>query len=202
VEGTTAEVILVNANDGSSAYKLMAGIYRLICANGMVIMDNKIDDLKVRHGGRAIDDVIEGSYRVLSAAEAQLVAPDEWSKIALTSEMQLAFAESARLIRFGDKDGNADTPIQAHQLLSPRRSEDAGSDLWRTFNRVQENAVRGGLSARRDPVTDPETGRVTRGRMTTTRQIAGIDQDVKVNKALWQLGEEMARILSYQSKAA
>jgi hypothetical protein len=53
--------------------------------------------------------------------------------------------------------------------------------LWKTFNRVQENVIAGGLSAVQ---RDAEGRRVRR---VSTRRIAGIDQDAKLNRALWQL---------------
>src|SRR5438874_6821787 len=34
------EVVLVNSHDGTSAYKLMAGIFRLVCANGLVVSES------------------------------------------------------------------------------------------------------------------------------------------------------------------
>jgi hypothetical protein len=54
--------------------------------------------------------------------------------------------------------------------------------------RVQENVIRGGLSA----VARDENGR--RLRRVSTRQVKGIDQDVKLNRALWQLAEKMAEL--------
>ena len=66
------------------------------------------------------------------------------------------------------------------QLLRARRSEDRSSDLWTTFNRVQENTIKGGLS-----------GRNKQGRRTTTRAVNGIDQDVKLNRALWVLAQAL-----------
>jgi hypothetical protein len=72
--------------------------------------------------------------------------------------------------------------------------------LWTTFNRVQENVIRGGLSARA-PATI-ENGRRVRGRRVTTREVTGIDQDVKLNKSLWILGERMAELLSSRKLAA
>ena len=72
-------------------------------------------------------------------------------------------------------------------MLTVRRAGDAGADLWTTFNRVQENTIRGGLSAwGRDAHN--------RRRRVTTREVNGIDQDVKLNRALWLLGERMAAL--------
>ena len=69
------------------------------------------------------------------------------------------------------------------QLLQPRRLDDDRPDLWSTFNRVQENLVQGGLSAR-----------TANGRRNCTRAIQGIDQNVKINRALWILADEMKRL--------
>jgi len=54
--------------------------------------------------------------------------------------------------------------------------------------------LRGGLSARA-PATMDQQGHWRRGRLVTTRAINNIDQDVKLNKALWVLGERMAGLL-------
>ena len=62
------------------------------------------------------------------------------------------------------------------------------------MNVVQENVIRGGLSAR-GPATTDQQGRWRRGRLVTTRAINNIDQDVRLNRALWGLGERMARVL-------
>jgi hypothetical protein len=91
------------------------------------------------------------------------------------------------VIRFGDGNGNVSTPIQADQFLRARRVADASDDLWTTFNRVQENTIRGGLQAwGRDGNNRP--------RRATSREVTGIDQDVKLNRALWMLGERMAAL--------
>lgn len=85
---------------------------------------------------------------------------------------------AALAYRYEPQDGPA--PVTASQLLTPRRREDRSSDLWTTFNRVQENTIKGGL-----------TGRNKQGRRTTTRAVNGIDQDVKLNRALWVLAQAL-----------
>jgi len=53
---------------------------------------------------------------------------------------------------------------------------------------VQENVIKGGLhGVQRD-------GNGRRLRAVSTRQVKGIDQDVKLNRALWQLAERMAEL--------
>jgi hypothetical protein len=193
VGDTVCEIILRNANDGTSAYELMAGLFRIRCLNSLVARIATLDSIRVRHSGDALAKVIDGTYRVLGQAEAVLAAPRDWSRIALDCDSKAALAASAHALRFGDAEGKVAT-IKPAQLLTPRRADDRGDDLWTTLNVIQENVMRGGLSARAPASTD-QHGRWRRGRVVTTRGITNIDQDVKLNKALWVLGERMASSL-------
>lgn len=190
VNDTVAEILLKNANDGTSAYDLMSGLFRVRCLNSLVTQTATFDTLKVRHSGDAVREVIEGTYRVLGQTEAALTAPQEWEKIVLAQPMRQALAEAAHVLRFADAEGMVNTPIQADQLLRARRMDDRANDLWTTFNVVQENVLRGGLTGRKEGVQ-----RGIRGRRVTTRDVNGIDQSVKLNQALWVLGERMASAL-------
>ena len=181
-------VVLINSHDGTSAYKLIAGLYRLVCSNGMMVSDAEIDSINVRHTGNVVQDVLDGSHRLISDAQKSLGTVQGWSQLQLTDGEQHAFAESAHTLRFGNADGKVTTPITADQLLTSRRREDVGNDLWRTFNRVQENVIAGGLSA----VQRDANGR--RVRRVSTRRINGIDQDVRLNRALWQLASKLAAL--------
>lgn len=188
VGGTIPEVVLVNSHDGSSSYQLMAGLFRIKCLNGLVAQTATLEDIRVKHSGNVIDNVIEGSFRVIEESVKALAAPADWSQINLQREAQMALAESAHVLRFGDAEGETETPIKPVQLLSTRRFDDRANDLWTQFNVVQENVIRGGLTAvGRDANNRP--------RRSTTREVKGIDQDVRLNKALWVLGERMASLL-------
>jgi hypothetical protein len=189
VGDTVAEMLLKNANDGTSVYDLFAGLFRIACLNSMVANIGSIDSVKIRHTGKDIvGKVIEGTYSVVENAKLALAAPTQWAQIKLDREESLALATSARMIRFGDADGNIDTPITAEQLLTARRSEDSQRDnLWTNFNVLQENVIRGGLHGVRVDAN-------MRRRRMSTRGVNGIDQDVKLNRALWTLADSMAKI--------
>ena len=90
---------------------------------------------------------------------------------------QIAFAERALTIKFPVL---ASCGMQPSQLLTCRRVEDAGDDLWSVLNRVQENLLAGGLSRRSE-----------RGRLTRTRRITSIREDVRINGRLWDLAAEV-----------
>ncbi len=182
------EIVVVNSHDGTSAYKLIAGLYRLICSNGMMVSDAEIDSINVRHTGNVVQDVLDGSRKLIADTQKSLGTVRGWTQLQLTDGEQHAFAESAHALRFADADGKVTTPITADQLLTPRRRDDVGGDLWRTFNRVQENVIAGGLSA----VQRDANGR--RVRRVSTRRINGIDQDVRLNRALWELASKLAAL--------
>ncbi len=182
---TVFEALLQNANDGSSAYELLGGLFRILCLNSLVEQSGTIDAIKVRHSGDAVAHVIEGTYRVLGNAEKALAAPQVWSQIDLEHDERIALAAAAHTLRFTTAEGDIKTPIRPVQLLVPRREADRGHDLWTTHNVIQESIIRGGL-------TGTQTTADGRRRNITTRPINGIDADIRLNKALWVLSEHLA----------
>lgn len=191
VGDTVCEILLKNANDGSCAYELLAGLFRIRCLNSLVAHTSTTDEIRVKHTGDAVHKVIEGTYRVLGEAEKTLEAPRQWGALALSAPEKQIFAEAAHEIRFADAEGRVDTPILPAQMLRPRRADDRSDSLWTTFNVIQEHAIRGGLRGIRHAVDD--RGRPTHRRVST-RAVTGIDQDVHLNKALWTLAEKMAAL--------
>ena len=162
-------------------------IFRIVCSNGLVVAESTVGSLAVPHKGNIVDRVIEGSFEIIDNSRKALEATKVWGQLQLTNGEQAAFAEAAHELRFADSEGEINTPIQAPQLLRARRSDDSGNDLWRTFNRVQENVIKGGLHG----IGRDAENRVRR---VTTREVKGIDQDVKLNRALWVLTEKMAEL--------
>lgn len=176
------EAVLINSHDGSSRYKLMAGFFRFVCSNGMVVADSLIESINIRHTGNVIQNVIEGSQRLFQEAPKALEAVRQWEAIKLAPSEQKLLAESAHYLRFADANGEVKTDITPEMLLSPRRSDDQGNDLWKTFNRIQENS------------TKNMRGYVRGTGLVHSRAIRSIDGNVKLNRALWSLGEGMAKL--------
>lgn len=186
VGGTHNEIVLLNSHDGTSAYRLMAGVFRLICGNGMVVAQNLIDDIRVPHKGNIEGQVIEGCISILDRLPEVSESIREMSTLRLTPGEQQAFARAALVAKYDDADKPA--PVTAAQVLTLRRKEDAEPTMWNTLNAVQENLVRGGLGY----VQRNENGRLVARRRT--REIGGIDQNTSVNRALWALAEEMKKL--------
>ena len=188
VGDTIFEVLLKNANDGSAAYDLLAGLWRIACLNSLVAMSTEVSSQRVRHSGDVAPKVIEGVFEVVKGAERALNAPDKWGQLHLDRDERMIFAESAHQIRFPvDENGNVTTNVKPEQLLATRRTDDEAADLWTVFNTVQENVVEGG-------VRWVGVNAAGQRRNATTRPIKGIDQNVALNRALWTLGEKMAAL--------
>ncbi len=191
-DGEAFEIILVNSNDGTSAYSLLPGFFRFVCANGLFVGET-LEEVKVRHSGNAMDKVIEGSYEVLSRAPELTSIIDETKGTALSPAERKIFADAAHQLRFPaayaeDEAERKAAPVSAEALLQPRRYADSdNTSLWLTMNTVQENIIRGGQRGR-------ITGSNGRRRNASTRPVAGIDQNKALNRALWTMMERMAEL--------
>lgn len=196
VGGTVCEMYLQNANDGTSAYNLSAALFRIQCLNSLTMKLATLDEVKVYHSGnseRVMSKVIDGTFRVLDNSTLALEAPRQWSTINLDGDEQRLFADAAALVRWGATEepaSDAETAVTTYNplgLLAARRTEDRGNDLWTTFNRVQENAIRGGVAGK----TLQTDGNVRRA---TSRPVKAIDTDIKINKRLFDLADAFAQL--------
>lgn len=172
------EIVLLNSHDGTSSYQILSGFFRLICSNGLIAGDI-CNDVRVRHSGNVIDDVIEGSYEVLSNLQEIEHRIADYKAIELAPAEQLLLADEAIKLRWDENN----LPVTASQIVKARRWNDNSNDLWGTFNRIQEGVIRGG-----------NRGRSQTGRRLTTREVTGINENVKLNKALWSLTERFAQL--------
>lgn len=182
INGSIYEVCLLNSHDGTTSEKMFGGFFRFACKNGSIFFDGNATEVRVPHTGNVLHKVVEGAYAVLGQAQLAVEHVENFQRITLNREERMAFATAARALRFEDEHA-----VRPEQLLNVRRTDDREPDLWSTFNVVQENVLRGGLGYTQ---TNPETQRQTR---RTTAPVRSVDGDVKLNRALWVLAEEMAK---------
>jgi hypothetical protein len=151
-----------------------------VCCNGLVCGDT-VADVRVHHKGDVAGHVIEGAYEVLHGFERAQASRDAMQAITLDNGEAEVFARAALALKYDDPDKPA--PITESQVLAPRRFDDRRPDLWSVFNRTQENLTQGGLM-----------GRSANGRRQRTRPVQGIDQNVRLNRALWLLADGMRQL--------
>lgn len=179
------EIVLMNSHDGTSSYRLMLGFFRLVCSNGMVVKSGQVDEIRVRHSGREtlLDDVIEGTFEIISQAPRAVEQVAEWKETRLSRDEQRILAGAALTVR------ETAIEVEADELLRPRRFADQGEgesrDVYRTMNTIQERIVRGLAH-----------GRDAKGERRKLRAINSVDGDTRFNRALWELTERMHALKS------
>jgi len=178
------EIVLVNSHDRSSAFKLMLGIFRLVCSNGMVVASEKIESLSVRHTGsnNLLNEVIDVTAEIINEAPKAIEQINRFKSIPLSPDEQLAFASGARELM------TTSINLEPVSLLRVRRyndypSKDGSRDIWKTTNVIQENMIRGGIR-----------GVNANNRQMRTRGVKSVQGDININQALWTLTEHLARL--------
>lgn len=191
--GVDFNMLLTNSHDGTSAYKLMCALFRMVCGNGLIAVDKELEAMAVRHSGRkTIDDVVEASYRIIENAPLVANAIESMSAQKLTESERIAFARASLELRWQSEEREAvngqvevvsTAPIKAETLLKVRRNGDMATDTFTTLNVVQEHLIRGG-----------DYGRNANGGATTTREVKSVTESTKLNRALWVLAREMEKL--------
>ncbi|HEM7537951.1 TPA: DUF945 domain-containing protein [Enterobacter hormaechei] len=174
------EIIILNSHDGASSFQLLPGIFRSVCTNSLVC-GQSFGEIRVPHRGDIVGKVVEGAYEILGVFDQVEEKREAMQFLLLPPPAQQAFAKAALNYRFGEEH----QPVNESQVLTPRRYEDRQNDLWTTYQRLQENLLKGGLS-----------GRTVKGKRTHTRAVNGIDGDIKLNRALWVMAEQLLQALS------
>lgn len=175
------EIILTNSHDGASAYKIDAGLFRLVCLNGLTVSAGNFSQVNVRHSGSS-DGIIDATYQIVDEFPKVLESVEQFAQLRLNPGQRAAFATAALELRYDA----GESPITPVQVMRPRRSEDADTTLWNTLNVAQENLIGGGLRGR-----NTETSRRLK-----TRPVTGISENARLNKALWTLTEEMRKLVA------
>jgi Arc/MetJ-type ribon-helix-helix transcriptional regulator len=181
ISSEVPRILLSNSHDGGAAFRLQAGLFRLVCSNGMIVSDGLIQSVAIRHSRRTIDEVVEtaGAFR----ANSELIADhvEKFKATELSPAAAVEFVRQAIALRFSD---DSDALVAMDDLLRPQRPQDVGNDLWRVFNRSQEWLLKGGFPVYRNTGKD-WTERTARG-------IKAIDENSKLNTGLWALAEQFS----------
>jgi hypothetical protein len=194
VDGVYPELSLVNSHGGNfSCFELSIALYVLVCSNGLTTahQDGNHYTLKVRHTGRARDEIRSGAEQLAGSFPAVADTINRWTDIDLTPDERGVYARAASVIRWGEESEGNPMLNDAGRLLYPLRAEQREPTLWNTYQVTQEKVIAGGtryISEHQD-----DTGRVTRKR-ARTRGITSITEDTRINRALWLLTSEMERL--------
>jgi len=173
------QLLLTNSHDGGNAFQLSAGIFRLVCSNGLVIKTEDYGSQRLIHKGysfEAVQEMVEGFIATIDETMTRITA---MKRTQLDKDQMTEFAKQAALLRFTSKsynEDNIDKVVYIDELLEATRDEDSGKRLWEVFNRVQERLVGGNYHYKG-----------TKDKPRKARPIKNFKQNFEVNKKLSEL---------------
>ena len=171
------QILLTNSHDGKNSFTFTAGLFRMICENGLVISDTQFEDVKLRHMGYTFDDLQVQIRGLVERLPLTVESMNKMKSIELEQEKAVDFAKKALGTRF-TKDELKRVKVDIKDLLNPVRDEDLGNDLWSVFNVVQEKIIEGDFEY------------IIGNKVRKARQIKNFKQDQKINKELFDLALE------------
>ena len=176
------QIILTNSHDGTQSFKFMMGLYRLVCSNGLVIADEEFASFKIRHMGYSFEDLQQLITNAVEELPKKVEVINTMKSVELTEKQQKDLAFKAFLLRQGialESEQAKEVEISdevLENILETQRAEDAGNDLWVTFNRVQEAITQGGFQ-----------GALQGAKIRKVRKIKSFEKDLKLNQRLFDL---------------
>ncbi|MGM0519841.1 MAG: DUF932 domain-containing protein [Campylobacterota bacterium] len=181
------ELLLFNSHDRTKSFSISAGIYRFVCANGLVLSDSVFESYKIKHLGDRDNDVANAVSKITAVKEKLLDKIKTLSSIKLSNLEKQTFAKLSIPLRFEEH-----LEINPNDLLIPHRVEDEKDDLYTTLNTIQEHLIRGNISG-----VNKQSDR-----RFTSKEIKSITTDTQVNKGLWDIAEKIASIKEPHYKIA
>jgi hypothetical protein len=178
-QDNAVELLLFNSHDRSKSFSISAGIFRFVCANGLVISDSVFETYKIKHLGDRENDVANAVANITALKPKLMAKIETLESIKLNNSEKESFAKSTIPLRF-----EKHLQIDHNDLLIPHRDEDKKDDLYTVLNVIQENLIRGNVSG-----VNKDTGR-----RFTSKEITSISKDVDVNKGIWEIAERIATI--------
>lgn len=187
LNGLIPEVVMRSAYDGTSAFTLTAGVFRIVCANGLIVGSGLVE--RIIHIGDAVNKTAIAAARITQDLPRMIDGIERMGAVTLDGERRLEFARQASDIILGDSLLRSE--FTASQLLTPYRRDDRSLDLWTIFNVIQENAMKGRFKVLKgQPINF--RGSSVHWYAEKARAITAVDRVFQVNRELWSLAESFA----------
>lgn len=183
INGSFPEILLSNSYNAKSSFLIQLGIFRLVCANGMVVGESFTKEF-VRHVGYSEEKVFESVSRLAKNTDSILDKIEKFSSLRIGQAGENLFARKAIELRLDNSDNTwkiDDSSIGS--ILGANRGQDLDRDLYTTFNRVQENICRKGFYVNRE---NKLNGDIKPQKIRPIRSAFGADD---INMKLWDLAE-------------
>jgi hypothetical protein len=167
------QILLTNSHDGKNAFTFTAGLFRMVCENGLVISTQEFENMKIRHYGYSFEELQSTIKAMVEKLPLTVESLNRFRAIELSQAQCLDFAQKAVAARFDNEIDNIQIDLQ--DLLTPTRNEDKGMDLWSVYNVIQEKLVHGMFNYKYGV------------KVRKARKIKNFKQDIVLNEKLYDL---------------
>tara|TARA_R110002167_G_scaffold180252_1_gene380476 strand:+ start:511 stop:1362 length:852 start_codon:yes stop_codon:yes gene_type:complete len=174
------QILLTNSHDGKNSFQFTAGLFRMICENGLVIADTEFEDVKMRHMGYTFEDLQSMIKDMVEKLPLTVESMNKMKLVELEEDQIWDLAKSLLDIRTKDTDNTYDNSA-IRQVLECQRKEDEGLGLWENFNKVQENIINGNFQYK-----------TKSGKIRQARIIKNFKQDIQLNRDMFSKALEYA----------
>lgn len=169
------EIVLTNSHNGKNSFSFRIGIYRLVCSNGLVIPTEEFENVTIKHFGNMASQIGEVVER-MSSSFSDVFSDIQKMKSKKLTPMEInSFSRRALRTRSLSLEENLSSGVG--NILSVNRPEDEGDELWKVYNRIQENLTNGNFEIR------------TKKGSRKGASIRSIDRGIKMNQDLWNLAK-------------
>lgn len=176
VVDTYPRIILTNSHDGFNSFKFMLGLFRLVCSNGLVVCDNQMVNMSIRHMNYTFEELRMVVKTAIEEVPNIVNTMNEMRNIQLTDEQKQELATEVIKIRKGIEENETYEVEQdvVEDILTPVREEDKSNDLWTIFNICQEKLIKGGFF-----------NKTNKNKLRKVKSITSIKKDMEYNQRLW-----------------
>ena len=184
------QILLTNSHDGKNAFKFQAGLFRMICENGLVIADESFEDYSIRHMGYNFEALQLLIKEMVVNLDVTVESMNKMKKIELDESQQLELAKKLLEVRL-EGTGNTYDSYQPTSINYSQRKEDNGVDLWSVFNRQQENIMEGNFKYFNEEKYGKYENVNIEFASRNARPIKNFKQDMDVNKKMFAVALEL-----------
>ena len=176
VVDTYPRIILTNSHDGFNSFKFMLGLFRLVCSNGLVVCDNQMVNMSIRHMNYTFEELRMVVKTAIEEVPNIVNTMNEMCNIQLTDEQKQELAIEVIKIRKGIEENETYAVEQdvVEDILTPVREEDKSNDLWTIFNICQEKLIKGGFF-----------NKTNKNKLRKVKSITSIKKDMEYNQRVW-----------------
>jgi len=170
------DLVIGNSHNASTSFKIQLGVYRLVCSNGLVVGQNIVSPLSIQHSG--LSSVL---VSMMAKMYAEMMCRYVEESISQMKNTLLTESGSKQLALQCAKLKHNEYEVNVNGLLVPKRYEDRSTDVWTTFNVIQEHIMAGDYQIKGE-----------NGDWRMARKISSPASAVEINAKMFELALEAA----------